>query len=619
MLFVNREDAVRELMEIHRGNYNRAVDQSGECFHIPLCDHVVGLGKSEFGRNYIRKCQEGLCHKSPKSRFEENLYKCQTIQVTLPQGSLINDQTADQVVMEALKRKIKEDFVTSPSCLASSFQSSDLMLQDLTEEVGTVFVVLDEMGAAFESTTDKSDLVCRQKFLRFCDEILGRWLLCRNVFFLVLGRASFFGYVGQRPEIAVSVPPSKSHFRRLPLRLLKVSAIKLILNNTLLEEHSTKTVAEYYNLETSQIEEVATYLFTQTNGHPRQLLRALKTCRSYDDLITYMPEVEIEHWELFCKRVISNKTSVLELLRNVLDGTERDMTRRKTVQGKLISFDEIASSCLMAWDGTIDNATIYALPWVITFLKSLVMPFDNFLKDLNQRSGSLPLDYPDVFELLVMKRFQQLFSSEGTPKDVLEPFFNTAKFGGFSRVSLSGDHIAFPKITRRGQRSPSMASCTADPDAWPQLLKEIDAHESICLKPAPQSSSPDIIFASNAWLNTQKLRLRICIAAKNYLASELTEMGIDAEIQKANRMFTSPCESDQTAVNILFICSTNYGTSVKDRFSGAKFYQYAHENIDEIIVMDLTTPENRAIFFGLSRESSMSATIEAVIKKVSMQ
>jgi hypothetical protein len=283
-----------------------------------------------------------------------------------------------------------------------------------------------------------------------------------------------------------------------------------------------------------------------------------------------------------------------------------------------MSYDEVAATALMSWDGGIENATVYAIPSVHTFLSSFLMPFRSFLEDLSKRPASIPLSYPDAFELLLMKRFQQMFSSECVARDVIRWFFDTEIFGN-TRLSLAGDYFHAPKITRIGLKHPTLTSKTADPDAWPDLLKEIDNHESICLKPASESASPDIIFASNGWLDSKAVRVRILIAAKNYFSTYLTESGIEAEIGKADKMFSSSLGQSSGArniVNVLFICSTLYGKTVLDRFAGGKQYFFKRGKIDEVIFLDLTTRESREVFFGLSAGDWASNAVEEVISKV---
>ncbi len=112
----------------------------------------------------------------------------------------------------------------------------------LTDEVGPLFIVLDEIGAAFESKVLK-DLESRQHFMDFCLDIIGKWLSMRNVFFVLLGRGSFLSYVGQRPN-AVKVPRSSFQFSRLSIHLLRVEAIKTIMEMTFVNEVENVTIKE---------------------------------------------------------------------------------------------------------------------------------------------------------------------------------------------------------------------------------------------------------------------------------------------------------------------------------------------------------------------------------------
>eukprot|EP00291_Cryptomonas_curvata_P011298 CAMPEP_0172200150 /NCGR_PEP_ID=MMETSP1050-20130122/29139_1 /TAXON_ID=233186 /ORGANISM="Cryptomonas curvata, Strain CCAP979/52" /LENGTH=621 /DNA_ID=CAMNT_0012877363 /DNA_START=469 /DNA_END=2335 /DNA_ORIENTATION=- len=617
MHFVNRNDAVKELREIHRHNYNRAKDHSGAAFVIPLCDHVVGLGKSEFGRNYLRQCRVEMEGK-PGGEFDKVLYACHSIEIMFAPESLTDEDSMDQVIMENLCLKIESKFKTTPKCVSKSFKSSTRMLIELSKEIGPIFIVLDEMGVAFEKRGDSSQLIPCGRFLTFCNRILASWFLLKNVFFLVLGRAAFSSYVGQRPENAVvSVEASRHLFRRLPLRMLCANSIELILKHTLLTEECATTLAEYYKLDDSKIKAAADHLFCQTNGHPRTLMLALEKCKSYQDLMEYVGDFDVGNWDVFCQRVLGQKSTILELLEAASEGKSVNMARRITVQGRSMSYDEVAATVLMSWDGCIESATVHAIPSVHAFLSSFLMPFETFFQGSEQAFSNNPLNYPDAFELLLMKRFQQMFSKERVAKDVNQGFFNTEKFGN-TRLSLAGDYVQAPKITKIGMKRRTLTCKRAGPDAWPSLLKEIDNHNSICLKPASESASPDIIFATNGWLDSKAVRVKILIVAKICHSTELTEAGIEAEIEKADKMFDSslgqsPCGQD--VLNVLFICATRYGKSVMKSFTEAKHYFYKSGKIDEVIVLDLTTKENRDIFFGVSTGDWASNALEEVISK----
>ncbi len=195
---------------------------------IPLCDHVVGLGKSEFGRNYLRQSraemQGGL-----GGEFDKILCACHSIEIVFEPESLTDKDSMDQVIIEKLSLKLQRMFKTTPQCVGKSYKSSSRMLSDLTLEIGPIFIVLDEMGVAFGKIEDSSQLIACGRFLRFCNTILTSWLWLEDVFFLVLGRAAFFSYIGQRPEHAELVGVSRHLFRRLPLRMLRANSIELIL------------------------------------------------------------------------------------------------------------------------------------------------------------------------------------------------------------------------------------------------------------------------------------------------------------------------------------------------------------------------------------------------------
>ena len=72
-------------------------------------------------------------------------------------------------------------------------------LKQLTNQVGPLFIAIDEIGKAFNHD-QWDDFKQRDMFFKFCREILDSWLELENFFFLISARASFLGYVGQRPS-----------------------------------------------------------------------------------------------------------------------------------------------------------------------------------------------------------------------------------------------------------------------------------------------------------------------------------------------------------------------------------------------------------------------------------
>mmetsp|Transcript_42109 Transcript_42109/g.88046 ORF Transcript_42109/g.88046 Transcript_42109/m.88046 type:complete len:90 (+) Transcript_42109:2083-2352(+) len=83
-------------------------------------------------------------------------------------------------------------------------------------------------------------------------------------------------------------------------------------------------------------------------------------------------------------------------------------------------------------------------------------------------------------------------------------------------------------------------------------------------------------------------------------------------------MFEGTDLSCRPRLNILIICSTNYDTGTIQQFGDKKFFvpktgQYPF--IDEVIVLDLSSTENRAAFFGLSAADALNKSIDRVIAK----
>ncbi len=80
-------------------------------------------------------------------------------------------------------------------------------------------------------------------------------------------------------------------------------------------------------------------------------------------------------------------------------------------------------------------------------------------------------------------------------------------------MSLPEKHFCMAKITTRDSKSATLGSKSADPSCWTRLMQEIDSYDCVCLTPAPQSSSADVLFSTKAWQGGTDIPLNVCIAA----------------------------------------------------------------------------------------------------------
>ncbi|KAI8891499.1 hypothetical protein BC833DRAFT_626813, partial [Globomyces pollinis-pini] len=259
MFFVNRSDAMIQLHKIHKAKYERATSSGvGADWIIPIADNVVGLGKSAFGQHYIQKSRELWKDVENKTKFQKNLSECHTVHITFRKGALL-EGSFDLITMQYLIEALTPLFEHGPCVLQSAPPTVDRFLINLTKEVGPVFIVLDEIGDAFQNG-ELNDIQQREKFIRFCNFIVGKWLSVPAVFFVILGRGSFLGYVDLRP-VNLQLTSSNFKFKRLNIHLLRANAIELILKNTRLVENDEKSVKQHHDLSDEQCSEVAAALF----------------------------------------------------------------------------------------------------------------------------------------------------------------------------------------------------------------------------------------------------------------------------------------------------------------------------------------------------------------------
>ncbi|KAI9328969.1 hypothetical protein BDR26DRAFT_873368 [Obelidium mucronatum] len=195
--FVNRTDAILQLQQIHQAKFKRVFWGSGAEWIIPIADNVTGLGKSAFGRHYIRKSRETWPTVAERDDFQKTLCGCHTVAIEFHSGALLAD-SFDVVMIKLLCKALKDKFDTPPAVLSMPPKTARDLLKDLTDDCGPVFIVLDEIGKAFVS--DKlNDFQQRKEFYQFSRWILDGWLSLKNVFFVVLGHASFINSVGHSP------------------------------------------------------------------------------------------------------------------------------------------------------------------------------------------------------------------------------------------------------------------------------------------------------------------------------------------------------------------------------------------------------------------------------------
>ncbi|KAG3173562.1 hypothetical protein PI126_g784 [Phytophthora idaei] len=238
MFFVNQDEATEQLLKIHQRNYNRAKrGVVGNTWAIPLVDNVFGLGKTTFGWEYIRNCQN-MWDKSPlktNSGFLDTVRSCHTIKIEFTPQQLLGTN-GDFDDMKALNNTIDdicsyfaENYGFRPLALAPEmlppYCAHKIFPKNLTNEVGPLFIMIDEIGMAFNHIK-LGEIDHKERFMAFCGQVLAPLFLNERLFFLIAGRAAFMNYVGLTPRGNMGISPSPFEFPRLSLGLLPESAIR---------------------------------------------------------------------------------------------------------------------------------------------------------------------------------------------------------------------------------------------------------------------------------------------------------------------------------------------------------------------------------------------------------
>jgi len=205
LAFVNRTDAMVELLQVHERNSLRTVRDDGLSPVIPFLDNLQGMGKSSLGANYLSECPKHFDSSGASPELQESLKHARKITVKFPTGKLFNAMNQNSLQCEnviatefILWIKKSRDITGATNRLEASaneaYKPSVQVIMTFIEETGRpLFLVIDEIGAAFSAKTQLGpDLhraqVEKDVFLRFCREVVMTWLEIPNLHILLTGR-----------------------------------------------------------------------------------------------------------------------------------------------------------------------------------------------------------------------------------------------------------------------------------------------------------------------------------------------------------------------------------------------------------------------------------------------
>jgi hypothetical protein len=252
---------------------------------------------------------------------------------------------------------------------------------------------------------------------------------------------------------------------------------------------------------------------------------------------------------------------------------------------------------------------------------------------------------------MCVKRWSELFADACVPKEKLPAFFkvNTV-FGDYRTVNFSADIAMLPQMEPgRGASLSSLVLAslldaeTANVDDWRQLMQEIRGlldgleHESFCFKFRPQSLSVDAFFVTRnqpdmhvfgdrqklprpSYWNSRTLTVGLIVRELNVAAFDVD--ALHAECMRFNAMFEHLDDDTRTGfgymINVLVVGVTGCSDELRELFGHDNTMAPPEdcEFVSDIVLLDLTTSQKRAEFFGFVGSDEDDKLLISTVDKV---
>ncbi|KAF4148069.1 hypothetical protein GN958_ATG02763 [Phytophthora infestans] len=656
--FVGRGRAAKKLQSIHYSNFTGARDRSGRTtWQIPLVDNVYGTGKTELGRKYIDQCRQALSNEKPQDpenqqeltsreptqhrqpsqhEFLKQLCSCRTVLVRgTPRQFVVPPDLLKAKMNEALATAISE--LLQPGTMPAT-NASDAAYDFATELVrvlGPLFVVLDNVGEAFEDP--RGDVVSRERFMDACKNVLVSWTQVPQLHLLVLGYADFLH------DVVPDASLNSYMIVRLPMQWMTVNAIKEILCKTRVSSADTRTLSARWKLSTDEdLEDAATRLFAASSGHLQKIIKFISGYPTFASFCNFVDSggdfntkaIDFDHlyervlwWQSTLKKWFgwsSSKKSRINLTHSVTDPN-----------GDQVSARTVVFECHLLWEGTVEDAHISAHRVVMNIVVGVLRPLREYLIGLDTVRVFVT-SRPEVVQWMCLKRMSQLFTKETTPRQELPQFFGEATvFDEFVGVQVSSQVKTLPNPWLGSyyvDNSRPFYSESFQPKDWPALVRHLecrleDADEQrwSWFRGLKLTIVPDVIVLARTSPSEQELSPKVRMLRLGLAVA--TPVGYSTIIKECEKFenllakFDDMEVSADSVTSILVICATAFTDETPDDVRSQAFEEFevlvetGFTHISQVLVLNLTTPARRAAFFGFDDNSMLAKIVETMVER----
>ncbi|TMW67735.1 hypothetical protein Poli38472_007407 [Pythium oligandrum] len=422
--FVNRDAAVKALCKVHLRVFNGACKgPRGGKWPIALADNELGLGKNSVRTKLHPPLSRTVAIGYRQRKFSQAAMSC-------GEGDSVEDaleMTVNEAIAEAVAEQL--DFpegATKPNYLSHPYKD---LVKSLAKDLGPVFIMLDEIGHGFVFEEPGREEISHEIFFIFCVGTLSKWMETKDVYFVLM---PFLRNVGERKD-HLEYSTSSFAFSRLSLQLIRPEKIQLIMRQTWTNNEMTETLAARWGRSTeAEIAKAAEVMYEKTCGHPRKMFHMFDTCATFDDLVVADADDigDEQEWENVYRQLRLWQPLLEKWLPQILEKKPMDLTKAKNClspslpheQQRNISYAVIMERCHLGWEGTLDEAIVYALPRIMAMILGIVQPFREYVRFI-ETYRKVTLDHAGVWEWVCIKRFQELFAKHCKPGEKLPKFF----------------------------------------------------------------------------------------------------------------------------------------------------------------------------------------------------
>ena len=629
--FVNRGQAMRQLLWALNELEKRKRLGYGTAWTIPVIDSPYGMGKTRVGLSFTEQLAlnrdaiiEGM--NDLADGLVDDLIESVTIHVEFDASQIALCGRDWSRLQKTVVEQILKGLHGGGIGCEEQIHVDPLVRLLVRKWRRGVFFVFDEVGRSCESDY----LDARENFLHFTEHILLPLARMRLVHFVVLGRAQFMQTVGLRTAGCGILKSSPVTFVRVHLNPIRPEYIMELV----------KFKCKYREWDRCSLEAYSEKVYRITSGHPRSIADVLSLypndlsrASSVNNAwpLSDIRDVIIEYQEatrtlLHC-HVCSLKFKNLHGSWNRFrlgDGAI-DLTREIYDDvHKSPNYQQVANLIFAGYGSDLNETFIQIPPIVVNLIETVLFTLVEYCTRIIN-SQVKDFDYALVFEKILMKFFQSIFGNFSPPtcREILSTFIPIESCISSYRLRLQKEgYLAMPRIL--SESNSRSANTIARGDCVDSVSSCLRQTPSLIL-PFAKSHSPDVLLFPEAVETDGRLtrkcldkKVLIGIAAKNYTTTKMNTSNIDDELNKFRKIIP---QNTQNLQAVLLVCATSYSMELQERFSDTSdsFVYSVDTDTDrtiEVVVVRIDTPDRRRRFFGTaSRDPRVLDIIESVIAK----